>query len=94
MTDILGWLLVFAGSSIFMAGSVGLWRLPDIYCRLHALTKVDNLGLGLICSGLAILLASLVMALKLLLIWLLVLLTSAAVSQLIARQAMAKETQS
>lgn len=91
MIEWLGWLLVFAGSAVFVAGSVGLWRLPDLYCRLHALTKADNLGLGLICSGLALLLASVVMALKLLLIWLLVLLTSAAVSQLIAHRALDKE---
>lgn len=93
MTDLIGWLLVFAGCGIFIAGSVGLWRLPDIYCRLHALTKADNLGLGLICAGLGLLMSSVVVALKLLLIWLLVLLTSAAVSQLIARQAQSKEQQ-
>ena len=32
----------------YLAGSVGLLRLPDLYSRLHALTKADNLGLGLL----------------------------------------------
>ena len=31
-----------------MAGTVGLLRFPDTLTRLHALTKVDNLGLGFI----------------------------------------------
>ena len=35
-----------------MAGSVGLLRFPDTLTRLHALTKADNLGLGLVVLGL------------------------------------------
>ncbi|WP_027859549.1 cation:proton antiporter [Marinobacterium jannaschii] len=91
MTDLLGWGLLFGGSGIFIVGSIGLWRLPDLLCRLHALTKADNLGLGLVASGLALLAADAFTAIKLLLIWLLILVTSAAVSQFIARQALTKE---
>ena len=36
----------------FFAGTVGLLRFPDSLSRLHALTKADNLGLGLIVLGL------------------------------------------
>ena len=43
---------VIAGAFLFMAGTVGLLRFPDTLSRLHALTKVDNLGLGLIVAGL------------------------------------------
>ena len=42
--------LVSAGAFFFMAGTIGLLRFPDTLTRLHALTKVDNLGLGLIVS--------------------------------------------
>ena len=35
-----------------LAGTVGLLRFPDALTRLHALTKADNLGLGLIVLGL------------------------------------------
>ncbi|MGB9018202.1 MAG: monovalent cation/H(+) antiporter subunit G [Pseudolabrys sp.] len=35
-----------------MAVTIGLLRFPDTLTRLHALTKVDNLGLGLIVFGL------------------------------------------
>ena len=39
---------VFAGAVFFLAGTVGLLRFPDSLTRLHALTKADNLGLGLV----------------------------------------------
>ena len=35
----------------FMAGTIGLLRFPDSLTRLHALTKADNLGLGLMALG-------------------------------------------
>jgi len=39
-------LLLLAGAVFFLAGTLGLLRFPDVYTRLHALTKADNLGLG------------------------------------------------
>jgi multicomponent Na+:H+ antiporter subunit G len=79
--------LIAAGILFYLAGSIGLLRLPDIYCRLHALTKADNLGLGLLVAGLVLLTDDLAVALKLVLIWLLVLAASAAGAHLIAEQA-------
>ena len=76
---------VVAGALFFLAGTVGLLRFPDSLTRLHALTKADNLGLGLVVVGLIAQADSVAAALKLVCIWLLVLLSSATVSQLIAR---------
>ena len=59
----------------------------DTLTRLHALTKADNLGLGLVVLGLLPQAGSLRIAFKLVCIWLLVLLAGATVSQLIARAA-------
>lgn len=67
---------------------MGLLRFPDVYTRLHALTKADNLGLGLMVLGLALQAGSWAVALKLVLIWLLVLAASAAASHLVARAAL------
>ncbi len=75
---------IFAGAAFFMAGSVGLLRFPDSLTRLHALTKADNLGLGLIVLGLLPQADSLLGGLKLVAVWLLVQLASATVAQLIA----------
>jgi multicomponent Na+:H+ antiporter subunit G len=78
---------VSAGAFFFLAGSVGLLRFPDALTRLHALTKADNLGLGLVVLGLLPRVDGVLGGVKLVAIWLLALLASAAASQLIARAA-------
>jgi multicomponent Na+:H+ antiporter subunit G len=83
--DILSIALVSAGAFFFMAGTAGLLRFPDTLTRLHALTKVDNLGLGLIVAGLLPQVGGLLHALKLISVWILVQLSGAIVSQLIAQ---------
>ena len=83
--DVFTYVTVAAGAFFFLAGSVGLLRFPDAYARLHALTKADNLGLALIVLGLLPHAGGVLAALKLVVVWLLVLLSSATVSQLIAR---------
>ncbi len=78
---------VLAGLGFLAAGTTGLLRLPDAPSRLHALTKADGLGLGLIVIGLLPQMPGLLAALKLLVIWGLVLLAGAAIGPLIARHA-------
>ena len=84
-------LAVSAGVVFFLAGTVGLLRFPDTLTRLHALTKADNLGLGLVVLGLLPRVSDPLAALKLLCVWLLVLLASATASQVIARVACRSE---
>jgi multicomponent Na+:H+ antiporter subunit G len=91
MIEWLSLLLIISGIGFFAAGSIGLLRLPDLYTRLHALTKADNLGLGMIVIGLALISTSVLTAIKLLLIWLLVMAGSAASAHLIAQQALRQE---
>jgi len=83
-------LLLLAGAVFFLAGTLGLLRFPDVYTRLHALTKADNLGLGLIVLGLMLQADSLAAAGKLLFIWLLLLAASATAGQLVASWAQGK----
>ena len=90
--DIMTISAVSAGVFFFLAGTAGLLRFPDTLTRLHALTKADNLGLGLVVLGLLPQAGSLRDGLKLVSIWLLVLLAGATVSQLIARTARQGET--
>jgi multicomponent Na+:H+ antiporter subunit G len=82
--------LLVVGGLFFLAGTLGLLRFPDVYTRLHALTKADNVGLGLIVAGLALQASSWTIAIKLLLIWLLVLLAGASVAHLVASSALSK----
>jgi multicomponent Na+:H+ antiporter subunit G len=85
LLDVFSIVAIVAGAFFYLAGTVGLLRFPDAYTRLHALTKADNLGLVLVVIGLLPQVGTVLMGLKLLLVWLLVMLSSAAVSQLIAR---------
>lgn len=78
-------LAISAGAFFFLAGTVGLLRFPDVLTRLHALTKADNLGLGLVVLGLLPQVDGALGALKLTSVWLLVQLSGAIVTQLIAR---------
>ncbi len=84
-------LAIAAGMFFYLAGTVGLLRFPDAYTRLHALTKADNVGLALVVLGLLPQVGSVLTGLKLVLVWLLVILSSAVVSQLIARTTRQRE---
>jgi multicomponent Na+:H+ antiporter subunit G len=75
---------VSVGVLFFVAGTLGLLRFPDRLTRLHALTKADNLGLGLVVLGLMARADGPLAAMKLATVWLLLLLTSATLGQLIA----------
>ena len=94
LLDLFSIVAIGAGAFFFLAGSVGLLRFPDAYTRLHALTKADNLGLALVVIGLLPQVDGVLAGLKLVVVWLLVLLSGAAVSQLIARAARRRERQS
>jgi multicomponent Na+:H+ antiporter subunit G len=83
----IGFALVAIGMPFFLGGTLGLLRFPDVYTRLHALTKADNLGLGLVTAGLVVQASSWAMAAKLVIIWLLVLIASATACHLVARSA-------
>ena len=76
----------------FLAGTVGLLRFPDALSRLHALTKADNLGLGLVVLGLLPRAESPLAALKLVAIWALVQLAGATAAQLVGRAVRRKGT--
>ena len=87
LLDLFTAIALVLGALFFLAGVVGLLRFPDTLSRLHALTKADNVGLGLIVIGLLPQAGSVLAALKLLLVWVLVLLAASTVGQLMARVA-------
>jgi multicomponent Na+:H+ antiporter subunit G len=93
---ILGMASLVVGCFFFLAGTVGLLRFPEVHSRLHAVTKADTLGLGLVVIGLALQASSVAMIVKLGLIWFLVLVASTTICQVIAhtglREAVAEET--
>jgi multicomponent Na+:H+ antiporter subunit G len=85
--DAISVILIAVGAFFFLAGSAGVLRFPDVYTRLHALTKADNLGLGFVVIGLSLRADSWVLLLKMLLIWSLVIVAGATASHLVAEAA-------
>ncbi len=88
MTVALHWLsviIITAGTLFFVAGTLGMLRFPDVYSRLHAVTKADTLGLGLIVAGLSLRIGQWQPILLMVLIWLLIMASSATACQLLAR---------
>lgn len=80
-----GNIFLLAGLCFFIAGTVGLLRFPDVYSRLHAVTKADTLGLGLIVVGLVLQASSVQAVVIMLMTWLLVMASGATSCQLLAR---------
>jgi multicomponent Na+:H+ antiporter subunit G len=85
--DLMSALLLLAALFFFVSGTLGLLRFPDVYCRLHALTKADNLGLGLTVLALMIQAGTWSEVFKLAGIWVMVLVASASVCCLVANEA-------
>ena len=88
MIDTLAILAIFSGLFFFLSGSIGLLRLPDLFTRLHALAKADNIGLALVALGVIILEPAVINDIKIVIIWLLVMAASAISSHLVARHAL------
>ncbi|MEW6299399.1 MAG: monovalent cation/H(+) antiporter subunit G [Thermodesulfobacteriota bacterium] len=88
VSDWLSLALTALGAFFFFAGTVGLLRFPDVYTRLHALTKADGLGLGLTVLGLIARAEVWEEALQLVFIWVLVMFSSATACHLVARTAL------
>lgn len=81
----LGFALLAGGLFFFITGSLGLLRFPDTYTRLHAVTKADNVGLGMVVAGLCLHTRDWQSILLMLLIWMLVMASGATSAQLLAR---------
>ena len=45
---------IACGVVALLIGSVGLLRLPDVYCRIHAVGMIDTAGAGFIILGMII----------------------------------------
>ncbi len=54
MSELLASILILLGSGMTAVAGIGILRLPDVFTRMHAATKVGTLGSGLILAGAAV----------------------------------------
>jgi len=85
LLEFLGYCLIILGSFFSLVGSIGLLRLPDLYTRLHAGSKVVTLGVGGIALGCLVAAPSLEGATKILLSMAFLFLTAPITSHAIGR---------
>ena len=93
MADVLFWIdqlgmaLALAGGILSVIGSLGVLRFPDLYTRLHAASITDTGAATLMLFGLALMAGFSQEALKLLIAWAFVMLTSPTASHALANAA-------
>jgi multicomponent Na+:H+ antiporter subunit G len=80
-------ILLSLGTLFFLLGTIGLLRFPDVYTRLHAVTKADTLGVGLILVGLMLYQGVTLDSVKMLFIIIFVFLTSPTAAHALSRAA-------
>lgn len=88
LLDVLSWICLVGGGFFCIAGGVGVLRLPDFFSRLHASGVIDTLGAGLILLGLLLQSDSFAVAIRLLLIFALLLLTVPTATHALAKSAL------
>ena len=54
LVTIFSGLLIACGVVALLIGSLGLLRLPDVYCRIHAVGMIDTAGASFIILGMII----------------------------------------
>ena len=54
LVSIFSGLLIVFGVVALLIGSLGLLRLPDVYCRIHAVGMIDTAGASFIILGMII----------------------------------------
>ena len=54
LVSVLSGFFILLGVLALLIGALGLLRLPDVYCRIHAVGMIDTAGASLIILGLAI----------------------------------------
>ncbi|WP_051569169.1 monovalent cation/H(+) antiporter subunit G [Alkaliphilus transvaalensis] len=85
MIDIVVLLLVVGGAFFFLVGTTGLIRMPDVFSRMHATTKCDTLGAGLILLALIISRGMNVVSLKILLVIVFIWITNPTAAHIISK---------
>ena len=88
VTDVLSWVLLVGGGVLIVSGAVGLLRFPDFYTRLHAVSVTETLATWSILLGLILQAGFGQAALKLMLIWVIMLFTGPTATHALAKAAL------
>ena len=91
---IAAWIISFfvvAGAAFVFVAALGVIRLPDVLCRMHAATKAGAFGVGLLLTGLVVHAGDLETAIKAALVLACFYLTAPIAGHLLGRIAYSRE---
>ncbi len=87
MKEIISVVAVYLGVILMLVASIGLFRLPDAYSRMSAVTKAVTFKIGLVMIGVCFYFDSITVIVKVILVILFLFLTTPVSSHLLAREA-------
>lgn len=85
MTSLIPVVLLIGGTAFMIIAAIGLIRLPDLYTRMHAITKAGSLGVMLVLTGIAVAFGDLSVTTRAVAVILFVLLTAPVSAHMIGR---------
>lgn len=85
--EVLESVLIGIGVFFTFSAAVGVWRLPDFYSRMHAVSKVSSFGVGFCLIAVAIHYGHWTVILKALLVFLFIVLTNPIGAHMLMRSA-------
>ncbi|WP_082181797.1 monovalent cation/H(+) antiporter subunit G [Aestuariivita boseongensis] len=88
MSAVIAGLLLALGGAFTLIAGIGIFRMPDVFIRMHASTKVGTLGSGLIMAGVCVHFAEPLVIFKAILVILFLLLTAPIGAHMIGRAAL------
>lgn len=88
LSQIVGSILILAGSFFFVVGAVGIYRMPDVFTRMHAAGISDTVGAGLLLVGMMLWAGLTLVSVKLAIILGVVLFTSPIATHALAQAAL------
>lgn len=86
--DIAGGMLILVGAFFYLVGAIGIYRMPDVYTRMHAASVSETLGVGFLILGMMILAGFTLVTAKLAIILGIVLFTSPIATHALAQAAL------
>ena len=88
--DVASWFFLMTGCTFCVIGGIGMIRMPDFYTRSHAASLTDTLGAALILLGLGLQAGLSLVAVKLVVIFIFLYITSPTAAHALVKAAYSK----
>lgn len=86
--DILSWISIAIGAFFTVVGGIGIWRMPDLFSRMHPAGITDTVGAGFLLLGFVLQSDDWLVSVKLVLIFVFLLFTSPVATHALAHAAL------